>query len=344
MSDSVLPVGKLPPEILMKLLSKTSIQDHRVLLGPGVGLDCAILEPGENLLVIKTDPVTFATDEIGWYLVQITANDLATTGASPRWLLVTMLLPEGSTTPELVEKISDQIFQACRPIGVQVIGGHTEITAGIPRPILVGAMLGEVERDRLVLPTGARPGNRILLTKGVPIEATAILARELGGRLEGALTGEEIRRAQQFLYHPGISVLKDAHTAIQAGRVTAMHDPTEGGIATALWELSEASGCTLLVEVSKIAIPSLSQRICERLGIDPLGAISSGSLLLTVEDGDQSAVIQALEDVGIVCMEIGRVEGGPPVVLRDTRNGREQLPRPPRDEIARLFEVPPISN
>jgi hydrogenase maturation factor len=336
-----LSVGKLPPDLLARLLAQTPVTDPRVLVRPGPGLDCAVIAPaaGEMLLVAKTDPITFATDQIGWYLVQVNANDLATTGATPRWMLVTMLLPEATTTPELVDQISAQIHTACSAIGVSVVGGHTEITAGLARPILCGTLLGEVPRDQLVTPRGARPGDRLLLTKGVPVEATALLAREFPDRLKPALTTAEVEAARQYLYAPGLSALRDAQTARRAGRVTAMHDPTEGGLAAALWELAEASGLALVVDVSAVPVPALSARVCAAFGVDPLAAIASGALLLTVDPQDATAIVQALVQEGILCAEIGRVQTGSAEVRAGLHLDAPLLTRPARDEIARLYEA-----
>ena len=324
-----LPTGKLPSDLLARLLARAPAGDARVVLGPGIGLDCAVVAQGDTLLVYKSDPITFATDEIGWYLVHVNANDIATTGATPRWLLVTALLPEGKTTAEDVERIAEQVYAACREIGVAVIGGHTEITHGLDRPILAGTLIGEVARERLVTPRGAVPGDRVLLTKGVPIEATAILAREFPARLAGALSAAELGRARAFLHDPGISVLRDARVALAAGRVTAMHDPTEGGLAGALWELAEACGRALVVDPAAVPVPELSARICRVFGLDPLAAIASGALLLTAPAADAPRVRRALEADGIPCAEIGVVEEGPAGV---------NLPRPERDEIAKAWE------
>ncbi|MEJ2265666.1 MAG: AIR synthase family protein [Anaerolineales bacterium] len=334
-----LPVGKLPPDLLARLLSKAPVLDPRVLQGPGIGLDCAILDMGDTLLALKSDPITFATYEIGWYGVQVNANDIATSGARPRWFLVTLLLPEKAATAQLAGQISDQIFRACQDMDVSVIGGHTEITYGIDRPIFIGTMIGEVPRDRLVTSRGARPGDRILLTKGVPIEATAILAREFPDRLSQFLTPEELQQAQDFLHDPGISVLRDAMLAVDAGRVTAMHDPTEGGLATALWELAEASQCALTVDTGAVPIPDLSGRICQTFDLDPLAAIASGALLLTVANEDAPGICQALDGEGIFCTEIGSVEPGPLAVWQSAPGGRRSLPRPERDAIAKVFEA-----
>jgi hydrogenase expression/formation protein HypE len=332
-----LPVGKLPAELLQGLLQRAPLSDERVLLGPQPGVDCAVLDLGDRLLVIKSDPITFATESIGWYLVQVNSNDIAAMGATPRWLLVTMLLPEDKTSPELVLEIGEQIYAACRAMDISVIGGHTEITHGVERPILAGTLIGEVAPEKLVTPQGMQPGDHILLTKGVPIEGTALLAGEFPERLRDILTEAELAKARDYLTQPGISVLRDAQIATGAGQVTAMHDPTEGGLAAALWELAVAGDKTLLVDVTAVPVPSLAARICAAFDLDPLATIASGALLLTAAPNDVPAIITALAEAGIPCATIGRVAAGPPQVRQQTTPS-QLLPRPKRDEIARIYE------
>lgn len=330
-----LPVGKLPHDLLARLLAKAPVKDPRVLYGPGIGLDCAVIDLGERLLVFKSDPITFATDDIGWYAVQINANDVATTGAAPRWMLATLLLPETATSQPMVEAIFEQLYRAAEALNISIVGGHTEVTYGLPRPVLNCTLIGEVEPARLIVPANAAPGDRLLLTKGVPIEGTALLAREFPQRLAGVLTPDELEQARQFLYEPGISVVRDASTAIQAGQVHAMHDPTEGGLAGALWELAEASGRQLVVDTTAIPIPSISGKICAAFGIDPLATIASGALLMAVAAQDAAAIRSALESEGIACADIGRVKEGPVSVLHSAGG---MLLRPARDDIARVYE------
>ncbi len=334
----MLPLGKLPSELLTQILERAPINDPRLIVGPGVGLDCAVVAMDDTCLVFKSDPITFATEDIGWYAVQVNANDIATTGAIPRWFLVTALFPEEKTKTEDIEKISGQIFNACHSLGISVIGGHTEITYGIDRPIIAGTMIGEVQKDALITPKGASPGDRILLTKGVPIEGTAILAREFAQQLRKICTSDEIQRASQYLHDPGISVVRDARLALQAGKVTAMHDPTEGGLAGALWELAEACGHTLVIDPKAVIIPEIAEKICESFGINPLETIASGALLLTAPPDDAFAICCLLKEKCVSCTEIGNVEMGPPQVLQLTSNGAFTLHRPDRDEIARVFE------
>ena len=314
------------------------MKDERVLVGPGIGLDCAVISLDEHLLVFKSDPITFTSEELGWYLVNINANDIACTGAMPRWLLVVLLLPEGRATEVSTRSIFQEIFAACEQVGISLVGGHTEVAHGLDRPVAIGTMIGEVARENLITPRDASPGDRILLTKGVPIEGTAILAREFGDRLGDVLSDAELRRAAGFLYDPGISVLRDARLATAAGKVTAMHDPTEGGLASALWELAVASGASLVVDPDAVPVPALSARICAALGLDPLAAIASGALLMTAPSLDSAQIRAAVQAEGIRCAEIGFVEQGEPGVWRETPEGREAIPWPERDEIARLFE------
>lgn len=338
MSNDTLPLGKLPPALLAQLLAATPVDDPRVVVGPGVGIDCAVLVPSRDLLVVKSDPITFATDNSGWYLVQVNANDLATTGATARWLLLTLLLPAGATTPALVAQVNAEVRAACQALGIVVVGGHIEITHGLDRVILVGTLIGEVPADRLVVPSGARAGDRLLLTKGIPIEATALLAREFAGRLAGALSAAELAEAQDYLHHPGISVVRDAQIAQRAGRVTAMHDPTEGGLAGALWELAEASGHALRVDPARVPVPALAARVCVAFGLDPMASLASGALLLAAPELDADNIRQAFAAEGLVCVDIGSVEAGPPAVWVNGEAGLTLLARPARDEIARLYE------
>ncbi len=333
-----LPVGKLPPDLLEQMLAGMPISDPRVKLGPGTGLDCAVLDMGDRLLVVKSDPITFATDEIGRYAVQVCANDIATTGATPRWFLATLLLPENATTRELVLNISRQIQRACHAIGVNVVGGHTEITHGLDRPIIMGTMIGEAAYHQLVTPRGLQTGDRLLLTKGVPVESISILAREFSSQLQGKISSSDLQQAANYLVDPGISVVPEARLACQHGRVHGMHDPTEGGLASALWELSEASQKTLIFTSGQEIVSPLAQRICAAMQIDPLASIASGALLIAAPEPDASAIIKACQEAGIACHDIGWVESNGVSVWRMEGEQRSLLPRPARDEVARLLE------
>jgi hydrogenase expression/formation protein HypE len=332
-----LPVGKLPAPLLQRLLEAVPIPDPRVVVRPQVGADAAVVDMGDRLLVVKSDPITFATERIGWYVVQVNANDVACLGARPRWFLCTLLLPEGCPPP-LAEEVFRQVVEACRALGVSLIGGHTEVTYGLARPLAIGAMLGEVGRGRLVRPGGARPGDLLLLTKAIALEGTALLAREAApALLQRGVPPEVVSRAQGLLTHPGISVVEEALAAAATGWVHALHDPTEGGLATGLWEMAALAGVGLEVDGDAIPLLPECQAICRALGLDPLGLLASGSLLIASPPEGYEAVRQAVEEVGAPCAVIGRVlpPGEGLLLLRGGR--REPLPLFPRDEVARWF-------
>ena len=331
--------GKLPATMLARLLAKLDVQDPRVLLGASIGEDAALIDFGTTTLIATTDPVTFATDLIGWYAVQVNANDIAACGGDPRWFMATVLLPEG-TMPGQAEAVFDQMREAADALDVALIGGHTEITIGLPRPIVCGTMLGEAPRGTTLGTGGARPGDALLLTKGIAIEGTSVLARERATALKDAgVSPDLLEAAGQFLFKPGISVVRDARVARDAGGATAMHDPTEGGLATALAELAEASGVG--VEVDRTAVPLFPETvaICEALGADPWGLLASGALLIAAAPDAADRILAGLRDAGIAAVCIGRATEPETSLRLLTPGGAEPLPAFERDEVARILEA-----
>ena len=330
-------IGKFPASFLEKLLAKNQIQDPAVVLGPLVGEDAAAMKVGEGLVVAASDPVTFATDQIGWYAVQVNANDVACSGATPRWFLATLLVPEGFSEPE-GEAIFDQILQACGAVGAVLVGGHSEVTYGIDRPIVLGTMLGEVEADKLIRTGGAEEGDSIVLSKGIAIEGTAILARERAEALrQGGAPADTIKNAASLLDTPGISVLIDARTACSTVRLHSMHDVTEGGLATGLQEMARASGLGLAIEEGSVPILPESQAVCQALGLDPLGLLASGALLVTLEAGEVPALLAAWERENINGFEIGQMLAPDEGLILIGAQGEGPLPQFSRDELARYL-------
>jgi hydrogenase maturation factor len=330
-------LGKVPSDALAGLLAKLHTTDASVLLGPKVGEDAAVVQLGESCLVAAMDPITFATDLIGWYAVQVNANDVAVLGARPRWLLASLLVPPNVTT-DVIERIFDQLAQACESLDIAPIGGHTEITGGIDRPIVTGCMLGEATWDRLVRTGGATPGDAIILCGPAAVEGTAVLAREAADELRaGGLDNDALARARGFLRDPGISVVAPALAAAGIG-VKAMHDPTEGGVATGLRELALASEVGLEIEASAIPIDPVTVDVCRRLELDPLGVIASGALLIATEPGRGEELLAALEEVGPHAAVIGRATPRDDGVHLIEAGARRPLPEFSRDEVARFFE------
>lgn len=333
-----LPPGKLPPSVLARLLSKIEPRDPRVVLGPGIGRDAAVIDLGDRVLVAKTDPVTFATDRIGFYAVNVNANDVACMGARPAWFLACALLPVDADAA-LAERIFDDLKSACTALGVDLVGGHTEITPGIDRPIIAGAMIGEAAPDEIVLGRGVASGDVVLLSGAIAIEGTALLALESPEVLtERGVEEEIIGRAKKLLFDPGISVVRAAQTICGVARPRLMHDPTEGGLATALHEMSSGAGVQLRIDVAAVPVLPETRSICASLSIDPWGLLASGALLAIVAPQDAPAAMGACHGHEINCVIIGTVESGPAGVIIEPADRSASLRTFARDELARFYD------
>ena len=332
----VLPLGKLKIDLLQQLLPQ-SHRDARVIVGPKIGEDAAVIDFGESYLVAKTDPITFVTDEIGWYLICVNSNDIATMGAVPKWLLTTILLPENQTTEVLIRRIMEQINTACEHFGITLCGGHTEITYGLDRPIVIGQMLGEVEKGKLIVSSGAQAGDDLILTKGLGIEATSIIARECESDLLEKFSPTFLNRAKQYLTSPGISVLEEAQIAVRTGGVHAMHDPTEGGVATAIHELARAANLGVVVWKDALLISEETEQLCGEFDLNPLGVISSGALLIAADPTKSSKIISAITERNIPCEIIGQFLPPENGCWIEVDSQRFPLPMFETDEITKVF-------
>jgi len=336
-ADKPFLTGKVPPDPLRRIVfQRAGAPNRRLLLGPALGEDAAIVRVRGKLLVLTTDPITGAQENAGWLSVHVNANDVATRGAKPVWFLCCLLLPEGSDA-RLLEAIMDQVDEAAREVSVTVAGGHSEITPGLNRPVIVGSMIGEVMSGKYVTTSGAKPGDKVILTKTVGLEGTAVLASDLEGRLTGSLGADIVRRAKSFSRR--ISVVKDAMIATGTGGVHAMHDPTEGGIICGLWELAEASRTGMVVEESKITIEPETEAVCRVLGIDPLRVLSSGALLIAARPRNADRIVKSLKQHRVDACVIGemtRFEKGRVLVKRD--GSQVKLEPPPRDELYKVLD------
>lgn len=334
-----LAAGKLPNDLLHQLLNEYPLDDPSVRVPPGVGEDTAVvqLEGQDEMIVLKSDPITFTTDQLGYYAVVVNANDVATSGAVPRWLLTTLLFPT-ETNAAQIHYLVQELQQACRQLGVSLCGGHTEITSAVNKPIVVGQLVGTVPKDRLIDKHQMEEGNQILLTKGIAVEGTSILARELPKELEAlGLSESKIEQCQQFLFDPGISILREAEIAASSREVTAMHDVTEGGLATAIEELSAAGRHRIRVYWSQIPVLSETREICKLLGLDPLGLIGSGSLLIACRREACERLITAIHEAGIPVSRIGEVLGvGFGVEALGQKGQCVEWPRFRADELTRV--------
>jgi hydrogenase maturation factor len=331
---SLLGLGKLPPVLLERLLRWRGAPDRRVVVGPGCGVDAAVVRLGTQRLVLKSDPVTFTTARLGWYVVQVNANDVAVMGARPCWFQPTILLPPGTRASQ-VAAIVREIHAACRVLGIAVTGGHTEVTDGVTRAIVAGDMQGILIGRTPVTAAGARPGDAVLLTKAAGLEGTVILSQERFRQLRRTVPPALLRRAQGLGRRPGISVVAEALTAARHG-ASAMHDPTEGGIRAALHELAHASRVRLRVDLDRVSVRPETARLCRYFGIDPLGLIGSGALLATIGANRAARLLRAWRRIGIAGHTIGHVERGQGVLA--TRAGQlAPFPWVAQDEIIKAL-------
>lgn len=316
------------------VLAHTGRRRPEVLVRAGVGLDSAALDFGGDLVVTSTDPITGAAGDSGWYSVHIACNDIAAFGAEPVVLLLTMLLPPGSSQEDLAGLV-DGAHRAALELGIEIAGGHTEVTPVVRVPVLSSTAIGRVPREKLVTPAGARAGDVLILTKGAGIEGTSILAESFAAELAGAgLDKATIAAAREFRRE--LSVVPDARIAARYGP-TAMHDPTEGGVLGALFELAAASGLGFQLEEDEVPVRPETRALAGVLGFDPLKLISSGALLIASDRRRCAEMLAALAAGGIAASCIGTLVGPEQgMAVRRADGTTENLADTPRDELWRL--------
>lgn len=323
--------GKIPKSVLERcVFSHLGKMDSAVALGPGVGRDASVIRIGQDALIVSTDPITGSKKDAGWLAVNVNANDIATFGVEPRWFLVSLLLPVGSTDQD-VERVMSQMERAARELDVMIVGGHTEVTAEVEEPIITGFMMGVATGSKYVTSSGARPGDRIILTKTVGIEGTAILASDGQTFLRKHITEEELGQARELLKQ--ISVVKEGVIGFKTGHVTAMHDPTEGGLANAIHELCDASGVGFRLFYERVPVHPVTRRICRLLGIDFMHLISSGCMLMTCDPNRVVRLRGALKRAGIATAEIGEIVADSQSRMIVKQGHPEPLPIPETDAI-----------
>ena len=320
--------GKVPENVLKRSVFKQlHTKRPEVLLGAGVGEDCAAIRLApDEIFVLSTDPITGTAKDIGSLSIQVTLNDLASAGAEPVGVLLSILLPERAKESEL-KLMMEQMETACARARVQIMGGHTEVTRAVTQPVVTVCGVGKVKEGRLVSTAGAKPGMDIVVSKWIGIEGTSILAKEKEEELTKRFPKNFLETAKGFDRY--LSVLPEAAAAVLSG-VGAMHDVTEGGIFGALWELAEASGIGLEIDLKKIPVRQETIEICEFFGINPYKLISSGCMLMASEDGN--LLVRAHEKAKIPSAVIGKATEGNDRILYQ---GEEQrfLEPPKTDEL-----------
>lgn len=327
--------GKIDPEILQEFFSSLP-QEDSTILGPGIGMDAAVIRLGRNLIAVKTDPITFTSENLGWYAVNINANDIVCTGAIPRWFLATLLLPPGKDENSLRE-LFQNLLNVCRRMNISLIGGHTEVTPAVKKPLLVGQMIGEIEEGKLINNSGARVGDIILLTKGIAIEGTHIIYQEKHEDLESRIPSHILAAVKNFLEKPGISVVKEAQIASENVDIHCMHDPTEGGLMAGLWEIAAASEVGMMIEEKSIPVFEETDLLCRMYNLNPLSLLASGSLIIIVPPSDSDKLMNLYNRIGITCAQIGKVTPDRGVRIKK-EDGIFHVSTAPKEELTKLFK------
>ena len=332
-----LHAGKLPNDLLQEFLDQFSFQDPSVLINPGVGEDTTAVDVvGKEVLVLKSDPITYVTDSIGHYAVLINANDMVTSGAIPRWFLTVLLLPCGIAA-SAIRHIMFDLYKMCKQWDITLCGGHTEITDAVSRPVVTGMLAGTVAKSDLIDKNNMERGDKLLMTKAMAVEGTAIIAAECGHRLKNlGFSESEIEECKQFLN--SLSILEEANIASRSKCVSALHDVTEGGLATAIEELSIAGRHKIRIHIDRISLFTYTERICRLLDINPLGLIGSGSLLICCRKGKSKSLMKKIHSSGIEVVCIGEVlEKGKGIEAINRLGIQEAWPNFEVDEITRFI-------
>ena len=317
-------------------LKNLGAKRDEIVIGPSSGIDCAVLDVGDKSLVVSMDPITGALEIVGYLAVNVNANDIATFGCQPLFLVSCILLPE-KAEKKAVEIISSQMNEAAKDLGIAIIGGHCETTPGLSHPIVIGCMMGMTEKGKYVTAAGAKPGDLLILTKSAGIEGTAILATDRHAQLKRVLGSRLLENAKGF--YKQISIVKDAITAFKTGGVHAMHDPTEGGVAGAVHEMADASMLGVRISEDKIRVQHETLRICQAYDIDPLQLIASGSLLVAADPDFAGRIIENLRRDKIDAEIIGEFLSSPEKRLITRRKGKvEKLQRPVTDQLWQALE------
>lgn len=325
--------GKVPWDLVGEIVGRDLPPE--VVLGPAVGEDAAIVRLGGELWAVATDPISFTAHNAGRLVVTVNANDVAVRGARPSLFLATLLVAPDESDPSRVQELLRDVADACRRMEVALIGGHSEVTPGLDHSVVVGTMLGRVV-DRPITTGGLEDGDLVGMTRWAGLEGTAILLDEFGDRLRDLHGREAFRGMEAVLTGHWLSVVPEALAASGVDAVSALHDVTEGGVGEALWELQRASGLRLEIAADRIPIHPETGLICNDLGIDPLGLIGSGSLLVGCAESGRDELAARLEQVGARVAWIGRATS-------DGDPGQPPLARFERDEILRAMAAKDVS-
>ena len=313
--------------------------DPDVILGASFGEDVALTRIGDDVLVSHVDPIVGAIGNIGWLAVHVACNDIATSGAPPRWILLLVLVPAKDDT-DLLEQIMRDANRASNEIGVSIIGGHTGYSSGLSRPLVAVTALGVAKGRKPVWTNGAQVGDHVLVTKGIALEGTAILAQDFADvALKSGLTRQDLEAAGKLMTE--VSVVQEALILAEHG-ATSMHDVTRGGVLETLLEIALLSNVSISIDASRVPIPPIVSQFASAFQFDPLRMISSGTLAATVPPDRMSDVSGSLRKAGVPFADVGRVtEGDGVLLLQKDENTHYREIHCEDDELARMWTLYP---
>lgn len=328
-----LPIGKLDSDLLKEIVYKNiSYKNDAVLQRPGIGEDCAVVDFGDYECVMSTDPITGSVEDIGKLAINVTLNDIASNGVAPLGIMLAVMLPYG-TTKEDVEKIMQQAGQEAEKNRIEIIGGHTEITDAVTRPVIVSTAIGKCPAGKSVNSDNIKVGDRILVTKELGLEGIGIISKDCKERLAGNLSKAELSEAQSFIHKT--NVVREGILAGEVG-VDGMHDITEGGLLGAVWEMCETSGLGAEICYEKVPFSDVGRKICDLLNLDFLRLISSGSMLIIAEPDKSAELIKKAASEGINITDIGEITESGRIM---TKNGqRLEIAPPSADELYKALQ------
>ena len=326
-------IGKLDSDLLHDIVFKhLHTKRDEVLVRPSIGEDCAVVNYGDYNCILSTDPITGAANEIGRLAVHINCNDIASNGVAPLGIMLTILAPEGTTVEE-IDTIMEQAAKEANALNVEILGGHTEITSAVNRIVISATAIGKQPASKLIKTSGAQVGDAIIMTKTAGLEGTGIIAFDKQEELEKVLNMDEMNIAKDMLTQ--ISVVPEG---IIGGKhpVTSMHDVTEGGVLGAVWEVCKASNAGCEIDYKKVPISPVTHKLCDHYNIDPLKLISSGCMLITINEEDSILLSKAFEEANILFATIGKITSNGMVLIK---NQEQIMIQPPEsDELYKVVD------
>lgn len=329
----MLKTGKLDSDLLEQIVFQNiTYKRPEVLTRPGIGEDCAVVDFGEYECVMSTDPITAAISDIGRLSIHISCNDIASNGIQPLGIMLAVMLPEG-TTEEEIREMMRQAGEASKTLGVEIIGGHTEITPAVTKPVIVSTAIGRGPKGGSQSARCMEPGDFIMLTKFAGLEGTGIIACDFASQLSGVLTEEELQEAQKLLDR--VSVVTEGVAAGKVG-THGMHDVTEGGILGAVWEMCSISGTGAEVWLDQVPIKDVTKKICRHFDINCLRLISSGCMIIVVPADKKEEMTRAMKEAGVEASYIGIIKDPASGIRMKDGETLTEIDPPASDEVYKV--------